>query len=84
MLHTVAFVVIGLVIGAIFIRRSKAQSAIIRVLGGLIGAIAGGFITLAVLGTATTSGKYGSLVVAVLLAVIIAGLASMATRSDLR
>ncbi|HUY08277.1 MAG TPA: hypothetical protein VMW80_02360 [Candidatus Dormibacteraeota bacterium] len=77
MLHAVAFVVIGLVIGAIAIRKARAVAAIIRVAGGLIGSLAGGFISLAALGSQTSIGKYGSIVIAIVVAAIVAGIAAM-------
>ncbi|HUY56433.1 MAG TPA: hypothetical protein VMV12_01200 [Candidatus Micrarchaeaceae archaeon] len=77
MLHTVAFIVIGLVVGAMAIRKARAAAAVIRVVGGLIGSLAGGFISLGALGSQTTTGKYGSLLVAVVVAAIVAGAAAM-------
>ncbi|HEY6537665.1 MAG TPA: hypothetical protein VI138_01325 [Candidatus Dormibacteraeota bacterium] len=76
MLHAVAFIVIGLVIGALFIRKARSVAALIRVAGGLIGSLVGGFISLAALGSKTTTGKYGSLVIAVVVAAIVAAIAS--------
>lgn len=83
MLHVIAFIVIGLVIGAIFIRKARALAAAIRVVGGLVGSLAGGFISLGVLGTATTAGKYGSLLIALVVAIVIAALAAAATGSSM-
>jgi uncharacterized membrane protein YeaQ/YmgE (transglycosylase-associated protein family) len=80
-LHLVAFIVIGLVVGAIFIRKARALAAVIRVVGGLVGSLAGGFISLAALGSKHTSGKYGSLVVALVVSVIIAAIAAALTNS---
>jgi uncharacterized membrane protein YeaQ/YmgE (transglycosylase-associated protein family) len=80
-LHLVAFIVIGLVVGAIFIRKSRAIAAVIRVAGGLVGSLVGGFISLAALGSTHTSGKYGSLVVALVISVIVAAIAVALTNS---
>ncbi|MGA7173967.1 MAG: hypothetical protein WCB86_10780 [Candidatus Dormiibacterota bacterium] len=77
MLHAVAFIVIGLVIGAIAIRKARAVAAVIRVAGGLIGSLGGGFISLAALGSKTDTGKYGSIVIAIVVAAIVAGIAAM-------
>lgn len=77
MLHAVAFIVIGLVIGALFIRKARSMAAVIRVAGGLIGSLAGGFISLAALGSKTDTGKYGSIVIAIVVAVILAAIASV-------
>ncbi|MGC1184535.1 MAG: hypothetical protein WBA31_05200 [Candidatus Dormiibacterota bacterium] len=76
MLHAVAFIVIGLVVGAIFIRKARALGAGIRVAGGLIGSLAGGFISLAALGSKTDTGKYGSIVIAIVVAAIVAAIAA--------
>lgn len=83
MLHVIAFIVIGLVIGAVFIRKARAMGAAARVIGGLIGSLAGGFISLSVLGSATTTGKYGSLLIALVAAIVVAGLAAAATGSSM-
>ncbi|HVB13840.1 MAG TPA: hypothetical protein VNH38_03665 [Candidatus Dormibacteraeota bacterium] len=77
MLHAIAFIVIGLVVGAIFIRKARAVGAVIRVIGGLVGSLVGGFISLDALGSKTTTGKYGSIVIAIVLAAVVAGLASL-------
>ncbi|HVB53976.1 MAG TPA: hypothetical protein VNF24_07265 [Candidatus Acidoferrales bacterium] len=77
MLHAVAFIVIGLVVGAIAIRKARATAAVIRVAGGLIGSLAGGFISLSALGSTTTIGKYGSILIAIVLAAVVAGLAAV-------
>ncbi len=76
MLHAVAFIVIGLVIGAFFIRKARATAAVIRVVGGLIGSLGGGFISLAALGSKTDTGKYGSIVIAIVVAIVFAAIAS--------
>ena len=80
MLHVIAFIVIGVVIGALYIRQSRGAAATIRVIAGLAGSLIGGFITLAVLGSAHTSGKYGSILAAIVLAVILSALATAGTR----
>ncbi|MGH7608690.1 MAG: hypothetical protein ACREOD_01930 [Candidatus Dormibacteria bacterium] len=82
MLHVIAFIVIGLVIGAIFIRQARAMGAVIRVVAALIGSLVGGFASLGILGSGHTSGKYGSIVIAVILACILAALSMPMTRSD--
>ncbi len=79
MLHAVAFIVIGLVVGAIFIRKARAMAAGIRVGGGLVGSLAGGFISLAVRGSKTDTGKYGSIVIAIVVAAIVAAIAAAAS-----
>jgi uncharacterized membrane protein YeaQ/YmgE (transglycosylase-associated protein family) len=79
-LHVIAFIVIGVVIGALYIRQSRGAAATIRVIAGLAGSLIGGFVTLAVLGSGHTSGKYGSILVAIVLAVILAALATAGTR----
>jgi uncharacterized membrane protein YeaQ/YmgE (transglycosylase-associated protein family) len=83
MLHAVAFIVIGLVVGAIYIRRSRAMGAVIRVIGGLVGSLAGGFIALGALGSTSTAGKYGSLVIAVVAAIVIGGVAVVISNSSM-
>ena len=80
MLHYIAFVVIGVVIGALYIRQSRGAAAIIRVIAGLVGSLIGGLVALDVMGSASTAGKYGSLLVAIVLAVILAALATAGTR----
>ena len=42
-----------------------------------VGALAGGFISLGALGSNSTTGKYGSLVVAVVVAAVVAGIAAV-------
>lgn len=83
MLHAVAFIVIGLVVGAIYIRKSRAMGAVIRVIGGLVGSLAGGFISLGALGSTTTTGKYGSLLIAVVAAIAIGGVAAVISNSSM-
>jgi len=83
MLHAVAFIVIGLVVGAIYIRKSRAMGAVIRVIGGLVGSLAGGFISLGALGSASTTGKYGSLLIALVAAIAIGGVAAMISNSSM-
>ncbi|MGH7612151.1 MAG: hypothetical protein ACREN4_09045 [Candidatus Dormibacteria bacterium] len=82
MLHVIAFIVIGLVVGAIFIRQARAMGAVIRVVAALIGSFVGGFASLGILGSGHTSGKYGSLVIAVIVACIVAAISMPLTRSD--
>ena len=79
MLHLVAFVVIGIVIGAVFVRGAGTGPAIIRIVAGLIGALVGGFLALNALGTGTTTGKYGSLLVAIVVATALAAVAQRVT-----
>lgn len=76
MLHVIAFIVIGVVIGALFIRQSRGAAATIRVIGGLVGSLLGGFVSLAILGSGTTKGKYGSLLIAIVVALILSALAA--------
>jgi uncharacterized membrane protein YeaQ/YmgE (transglycosylase-associated protein family) len=83
MLHAVAFIVIGLVVGAIYIRKSRAMGAVIRVIGGLVGSLAGGFISLGALGSTSTTGKYGSLLIALVAAIAIGGVAAMISNSSM-
>lgn len=79
MLHLVAFIVIGIVIGALFIRQARGAAATIRVIAGLVGSLVGGFLSLVILGTNHDSGKYGSIVIAIVVAVV---LSALATRSS--
>ncbi len=79
MLHLIAFIVIGVVIGAFFIRGQSGVPAATRVIGGLVGSLAGGYIALAILGQSHTSGKYGSLLVAIVLALILSLVAAQMT-----
>ncbi|MGA9775074.1 MAG: GlsB/YeaQ/YmgE family stress response membrane protein [Candidatus Dormiibacterota bacterium] len=80
MLHVIAFIVIGVVIGALYIRQSRGAAATIRVIAGLAGALIGGFVSLAILGSSSTTGKYGSLLVAIVVAVVLSALAAVGTR----
>jgi uncharacterized membrane protein YeaQ/YmgE (transglycosylase-associated protein family) len=79
LLHLVAFIVIGIVIGALFIRQARGAAATIRVIAGLVGSLVGGFLSLVILGTNHDSGKYGSIVIAIVVAVV---LSALATRSS--
>jgi hypothetical protein len=81
--HAVGFVVIGLVVGALYIRKSRAMAAIIRVVGALVGSLAAGFISRGVLGSASTAGKYGSFVVALAAAIVIGGVAALISNSSM-
>ena len=76
MLHLVAFIIIGIVVGALFIRRSRGPAATVRVVAGLVGSLAAGFISLAILGSSHNSGKYGSILIAIVVAVALSALAS--------
>lgn len=76
MLHLIAFIIIGVVIGALFVRESRGPAAAVRVVGGLIGSLIAGEVSLAILGESHTSGKYGSVVIAVIVAVILSWLAA--------
>lgn len=80
MLHIIAFIVIGVVIGALYIRQSRGAAATIRVVAGLAGSLIGGFVALAILGSGNTTGKYGSVVVAIVLALVLSALAAAGTR----
>ncbi|MGH7704360.1 MAG: hypothetical protein ACRENY_00690 [Candidatus Dormibacteria bacterium] len=77
MLHALAFIGIGLVVGACAIRKTRAVAAVIRLAGGLVGGVLGGLISLADLGSKSTTGKYGSLVVSALVAILVAGIAAL-------
>jgi uncharacterized membrane protein YeaQ/YmgE (transglycosylase-associated protein family) len=72
----VAFIIIGVVVGALFIRQSRGPAATIRVVAGLVGSLVAGFISLAILGSTHNSGKYGSIVIAIVVAVLLSALAS--------
>lgn len=76
LLHLIAFIVIGVVIGALFIRQSRGAAASVRVVAGLAGSLIGGFLTLAIRGDNHITGKYGSLLVAIVLALILSALAT--------
>lgn len=76
MLHLIAFIVIGIVIGALFVRQSRGPAAAIRVIGGLIGGLIGGEVSLSILGEGHIRGKYGSLVIAIVVAFIFSWLAA--------
>jgi len=78
-LHVIAFIVIGIVVGALFIKQSRGAAATIRVIAGLVGGLLGGFVSLAILGSGTTKGKYGSLVIAIIVALILSALAQRGT-----
>lgn len=75
MLHLVAFIVIGIVIGALFIRQARGAAATIRVIAGLVGSLIGGYLSYLILGTNHDTGKYGSIVVALVVAVVLSALA---------
>ncbi|MHB1576390.1 MAG: hypothetical protein ACYCX9_07750 [Candidatus Dormibacteria bacterium] len=76
MLHLIAFIVIGVVIGALFVRQSRGAAASIRVIAGLVGSLIGGYVSLSILGEGHIRGKYGSLVIAIIVAIILSALAS--------
>jgi uncharacterized membrane protein YeaQ/YmgE (transglycosylase-associated protein family) len=76
MLHLIAFIVIGVVIGALFVRQSRGAAASIRVIAGLAGSLIGGYVSLGILGEGHIRGKYGSLVIAIILALILSALAT--------
>lgn len=79
MLHLVAFIVIGLIIGAVFVRKTRSMTALARVAGGLVGSLGGGFIALNAIGSKTDGGKYGSIVIAVVVSVLLAALTTALT-----
>ncbi|HUY98397.1 MAG TPA: hypothetical protein VMW47_12415 [Verrucomicrobiae bacterium] len=79
MLHLIAFLVIGVVVGAFFIRGTAGVPAAARVVAGLAGSLVGGFATVSILSSHHTLSKYGSLVVAVVLALIAAAIAAQMT-----
>ncbi len=79
MLHLIAFIVIGVVIGAFFIRGTTGIPAAIRVVAGLAGSLVGGFATLSILASHHTLSKYGSLLVAIVLALVAAAIAAQRT-----
>ena len=76
MLHLIAFIVIGVVIGALFVRQSRGAAATVRVIAGLVGSLIGGYAALGILGDGHIRGKYGSLVIAIILALILSALAT--------
>ncbi|MHB8313990.1 MAG: GlsB/YeaQ/YmgE family stress response membrane protein [Candidatus Dormibacteria bacterium] len=76
MLHLIAFIIIGIVIGALFVREARGPAAAIRVVAGLIGSLIAGEVSLAILGEGHIRGKYGSVVIAVIVAVILSWLAT--------
>ena len=80
--HAIGFIVIGLVVGALLIRKSHAMGAIIRVVGALVGSLAAGFISRSILGSGSTAGKYGSFVIALVAAIVIGGVAVMISNSS--
>ncbi len=80
MLHIIAFVVIGVVIGALFIKGSRGAAASIRVIAGLVGSLLGGLVSLSILGEGHIRGKYGSLVIAIIVAIVLSALASRGTQ----
>jgi uncharacterized membrane protein YeaQ/YmgE (transglycosylase-associated protein family) len=65
LLHTVAFIVIGVVIGAALVWGRSAGTVILGVVLGLVGSFVAGDLML------RTAGKYGSLVAAVVGALIL-------------
>jgi uncharacterized membrane protein YeaQ/YmgE (transglycosylase-associated protein family) len=81
--HAIGFIVIGLVVGALYIRKSRALGAIIRVVGALVGSLAGGFISRGDFGSSTTAGKYGSFVVALAAAIVVGAVAVLISNSSL-
>ncbi|MHB1524669.1 MAG: hypothetical protein ACYDEA_07495 [Candidatus Dormibacteria bacterium] len=76
MLHLIAFIVIGVVIGALFVRGSRGPAAAIRVIAGLVGSLIVGEVSLSILGESHTRGKYGSLVIAIVAAVVFSWVAA--------
>ena len=76
MLHLIAFIVIGVVIGALFVRQSRGAAATVRVIAGLVGSLIGGYVSLDILGEGHIRGKYGSLLIAIILAGILSALAT--------
>lgn len=75
MRHVIAFIVIGLVLGILggsSALGGKAKSPIGAIIGGLVGGIAGGEVFLALVHG--SAGKYGSLVVSIVIAAILAWL----------
>jgi uncharacterized membrane protein YeaQ/YmgE (transglycosylase-associated protein family) len=81
--HAIGFIVIGLVVGALYIRKSRAMGAIIRVVGALVGSLAAGFISRGALGSGSTAGKYGSFVIALVAALVIGGVAVVISNSSM-
>ncbi len=76
MLHLIAFIVIGVVIGALFVRGSRGPAAAVRVIGGVVGSLIGGEVSLSILGEGHIRGKYGSLVIAIVAALVFSWLAA--------
>ena len=73
MKHVIAFIVIGLVLGVLgssSVVGGKAKTPIGAVIGGLVGAIAGGEIFRSM--TTLSMAKYGSLAVSIVLAAVLA------------
>ena len=68
MLHWIAFIVIGLVVGFIVGSQPRANRVLAIILG-LVGGIVGGLI---LVGSAGSTGKYGSIVTSIVLAAILA------------
>ncbi len=68
MLHWIAFIVIGLVVGFIAGSQPRANRTLAVILG-LVGGIVGGPI---LVGSAGSVGKYGSIVTSIVLAAVLA------------
>jgi uncharacterized membrane protein YeaQ/YmgE (transglycosylase-associated protein family) len=68
LLHWIAFIVIGLVIGFLVGSQPRANRTLAIILG-LVGGIVGGLV---LVGSGGTMGKYGSIVTSIVLAAILA------------
>ncbi|MGC8460295.1 MAG: hypothetical protein ACP5OR_00425 [Candidatus Dormibacteria bacterium] len=71
MLHVVAFLVIGIVVGYTLARSATGSALAIRIISALIGSFLGGEIGLLLFGKTSLLGKYGSIIYAIVLAGII-------------
>lgn len=71
MLHIVAFLAIGIVVGY-FVSPSSIGSALaVRIVASLVASFVGGEAMLLIFGTTSVLGKYGSILVALVLAAIV-------------
>jgi uncharacterized membrane protein YeaQ/YmgE (transglycosylase-associated protein family) len=77
-LHWIAFVVIGLVVGALWgwAVGGPAKQPVVALIGGLVGSLIGGRALLMIMGRA---GKYPSLLSAIVIAIVLAWVARAAT-----
>lgn len=71
MLHFIAFLAIGLVLGFLLASNPR-QNKLWAIIFGIVGAEVAGFLFRSGLGAATATGKYGSLIVAIIVGAILA------------